>query len=397
MTAKEKILSGIDIARCKGIEIGPLVSPLISKKDGDVRYVDRASTSELKEWYSKDDKIDLDQITEIDYVWGDSSLAEATGHSEYFDYCVAAHVIEHVPDLIGWLQEISAILKYGGIASFSIPDRRYTFDYLRQESTLADCVEAYLTRRRKPSIRHIFDHFSLYAEIDIEKAWQVGYDGADLVPENTKKRIYEVCKSALEDGSYIDSHCWVFTKNSFFEILNSLNELGLIDFRVIAMFNVEKYGHEFVVQLKKYAPGSGGHTSKEKLAGGAEQNRMGILTMEIAANQPGLAQLYYDTGKGFNETESEVVTYSGNSAKELISFSLPGKSVTALRFDPASNPVKMKIYSINGVFSSGESVPVDLLGVKARRYTKVTVTGDAIMVTGRIFNNDPGVLIPVPV
>ncbi len=142
VSVKEKILFGFDIPGWKGLEIGPLVSPLIQKEEGDVRYVDRASTSELREWYGKDSKINPEEITEIDYIWGDSSLAVATGHSAYFDYCVAAHVIEHVPDLIGWLQEISTILKVGGVASFSIPDRRYTFDYLRSESTLSDCIDA---------------------------------------------------------------------------------------------------------------------------------------------------------------------------------------------------------------------------------------------------------------
>ncbi len=89
LLTKNKILFELDIKKLKGVEIGPLLNPLVRKEDGDIRYIDRAPTEEIKEWHSKAKNLDLDKIVPIDYVWGEKSLTEATGHKEYFDYCIA--------------------------------------------------------------------------------------------------------------------------------------------------------------------------------------------------------------------------------------------------------------------------------------------------------------------
>ena len=57
----------------------------------------------------------------VDYVWGDRTLVEAVGQGVYFDYLVASHVVEHVPDMIGWFGEIPAVLKAGGVLSLVFP------------------------------------------------------------------------------------------------------------------------------------------------------------------------------------------------------------------------------------------------------------------------------------
>lgn len=129
---------GLDLASLTGIEIGPLVNPVVTRDQSDVHYVDRASTKELQEWYSRDEKINVDEIMQIDFIWGEQSLAQVTGGTNQFDYCVASHVIEHIPDLITWLNEISSVLKVGGVACFAVPDKRYTFDYLRPLTTTAE-------------------------------------------------------------------------------------------------------------------------------------------------------------------------------------------------------------------------------------------------------------------
>ena len=167
---RNRLTHDLDLPNLSGIEIGPLVNPIVTRELSDVKYVDRASTDNLKEWYSKDPNINVDDIMHIDYIWGDQSLAEATGGTEQFDYCVASHVIEHIPDLITWLGEIASILKVGGVACFAVPDKRYTFDYLRSVTTTADVVDNYFQKLRKPSFRHIYDHFSNHAVLDIEEA-----------------------------------------------------------------------------------------------------------------------------------------------------------------------------------------------------------------------------------
>ncbi|MEX3900116.1 methyltransferase domain-containing protein [Paraburkholderia sp. BR10954] len=48
-----------------------------------------------------------------------------------FDYVIASHVIEHVLDLVGWVHSLLAALKHAGRIVLAVPDRRYTFDYVR--------------------------------------------------------------------------------------------------------------------------------------------------------------------------------------------------------------------------------------------------------------------------
>jgi SAM-dependent methyltransferase len=124
----DKIRALIDPASQRGLEIGALNSPAIYSSEGKVYYVDHLPTDELKEKYSPDPNINIEDIVPVDYVWGDKTLVEAVGQGVYFDYLVASHVVEHVPDVIGWFGEISAVLKPGGVLSLVVPDKRFTFD-----------------------------------------------------------------------------------------------------------------------------------------------------------------------------------------------------------------------------------------------------------------------------
>ena len=42
---------------------------------------------------------------------------------------------------MSWLNEIAGVLTTGGQVRLAIPDRRYTFDYARAETTIADVME----------------------------------------------------------------------------------------------------------------------------------------------------------------------------------------------------------------------------------------------------------------
>ena len=70
---------------------------------------------------------------------GDRSLSQAVGKGRTFD-----QVVEHVPDMLGWLGEMAAMLRDGGALRLAALDRRFTFDFLRHESTLAELLNAHL-------------------------------------------------------------------------------------------------------------------------------------------------------------------------------------------------------------------------------------------------------------
>ena len=68
-------LSQIDPDSMKGLEIGALDKPHFDRTRTPVRYVDHATTAELREKYVDDDvmKDRLDLIVDVDFVWGATS------------------------------------------------------------------------------------------------------------------------------------------------------------------------------------------------------------------------------------------------------------------------------------------------------------------------------------
>ncbi len=247
MDKRGKMLDIIDPSRGFGPEIGPLDIPVVSREMGRVRYVDHASTEELRVKNRDNPFVKVDQIVEVDYVWGSKTLPELVAPEAPFDYVVASHVIEHVPDFVGWLGEIRAILRPRGVLSLAIPDKRYCFDHFRQPSTAGDVLEAYLRRDRKPGFRQLFDYGASFATLDGKLIWDAGATSAPMrqVPVRT---AWDIARAQSSDGIYHDVHCWVFTPASFFEVLATLIELELLDFHVARFFPT--VGHEFFVSLR---------------------------------------------------------------------------------------------------------------------------------------------------
>jgi len=166
------MLGGLNLATARGIEIGPLCRPIVDKAESQVLYVDHADTESLRRKFASNPNVDVDKILDIDGVWGEQSLQDCLGDRADFDYVIAFHVMEHVPDLVGWLNEIDQVLRPGGLLCLAIPDRRYTFDYNRRSSGLADVIEAFVRKNRRPTPVQIFDALSKAAMVDLDEAWE---------------------------------------------------------------------------------------------------------------------------------------------------------------------------------------------------------------------------------
>lgn len=246
----EKILSCIDVNTQTGIEIGALMSPIVTHEMGKIRYIDHATTEELKIKYKDDPNVDIDKIVEVNYVWGENKLIDLVGNDAPFDYLVASHVVEHVPDFIGWINEIHAILKIGGILSLAIPDKRYCFDYYRQNTTTGEVLDSFLRQSRKPSPKQTFDGSVQFVTCNGKIAWDYSEDitNAKFDFPNSEQEVWQRVYSAFLNDQYIDSHCWVFTPESFLDILRSLVNLNLLNFTIESFYPTS--GCEFHVSLK---------------------------------------------------------------------------------------------------------------------------------------------------
>lgn len=247
------LLRGLDLARSIGAEIGPLDRPVVARAAGRVIYVDHCDTGEMRRRWASDPNVRAERI-EVDAVWGTNtlkqSIAAATGADTALDYVVASHVIEHVPDMIGWLGEVAEALQASGSLRLAVPDRRYTFDYLRRTSSMTDVLDAYVRRRRVPAGSRVLDFALHMASVDCAQAWAGNIDERALQRGYTREQAIALARDAEDNGTYHDVHCWVFTPESFAKLMHELSDGDLIAFGCDHLAPTARNTIEFFAHLR---------------------------------------------------------------------------------------------------------------------------------------------------
>lgn len=249
MNIRARLTEGLDLRHLTGAELGALDHPIITKDRGRVIHIDRCSTESLRRHYVNDPNVDVAKIVEVDAVWADAPLRECIGADRPLDYVIASHVIEHVPDLIAWLQEIRSVLSENGELRLAVPDRRFTFDYLRQETRLCDVLDAYLRRARAPLPLTILDFMANVVTVRVTDAWR-GLQASQLRRIYSTSEAVSVARDAMENGTYHDVHCWVFTPRSFAALFAQMAEEGFHDFCCDRFHDTPKLDMQFFVSLR---------------------------------------------------------------------------------------------------------------------------------------------------
>jgi SAM-dependent methyltransferase len=244
------LTAGRDLAASTGIEIGPRDAPLVTRDMGNVRYADYADTETVRANYHEFGK-DPSHVVAVDLVTGGGKLSAVI--AEPVDYIVASHVAEHVPDLLGWLEDLATCLKPGGTLGLAIPDRRFTFDRFRRESVIAEAVEAYLLRLQRPSVRQIFDSAWMSVDLPVDRAWRNDIpETASAAHRATRlKPALGLVRRVHEAGVYNDAHCWVFTPGSFLDLLDHAASMDLLPYALREFHPTEVHGYEFYAVLER--------------------------------------------------------------------------------------------------------------------------------------------------
>jgi SAM-dependent methyltransferase len=247
----ERLLAGLDLATARGLEVGALTSPIVSRDGTRVLYADHADTQALRAKYANDPGVDVERIVDVDVVWADRKLADCLPPGiATLDYVVASHVIEHVPDLIGWLREAADVQRPGGRVCLVVPDKRFTFDRRRRLTDLADLVDAHLRGHRCPGPLQVFAHVADAVKVDAEAAWSADFDPSGLEHCNTRTVAFGAARVALS-GKYVDVHCWVFTPRSLMTLLGQLVDLDLLPYRCAAFHETEPGSIEMLLVLER--------------------------------------------------------------------------------------------------------------------------------------------------
>jgi SAM-dependent methyltransferase len=241
------LLRGID-RHVLGLEIGPSHRPVAAKRNGfNVRILDHLDAPGLRAKYA-DHGVDIAAIEEVDYVWRGETLEELVG-GERFAWIIASHVIEHVPDFIGFLGSCERILAPGGVLSLAVPDKRFCFDCERENSSLARIIDVGLAKPTNHSPGTAAEYFLKVRRKGGQISWHEGHRGA-LEPVHGLEDALKAM-AMVQQGHYYDLHEWVFTSDSFRQIIRDLGDLRLIGLR--ERFFSPTQGCEFFVTLEKSA------------------------------------------------------------------------------------------------------------------------------------------------
>lgn len=251
MNRAEKVLRHIN-QNGHGIEIGPSFNPIAPKKEGyKVHIIDHMSRDQLITKY-KDDHVNIENIEEVDFVWRGENYMELTGKSKYYDWIVASHVIEHTPDLIGFLNDCETILKDDGVISLIVPDKRYCFDRYRPITGISKIIDSHLQKNNIHTPGTVAEYFLNV----VSKSGWISWDSSTTGKYNLVHSLGDALQgmnSAINERSYLDVHAWCFVPHSFRLVINDLFYLGFITFNEVEFFQTE--GCEFYITLSRKGKG----------------------------------------------------------------------------------------------------------------------------------------------
>jgi hypothetical protein len=241
---REALLAKIDVTS-KGLEIGAFDLPFVTRAEANVVFADWLPAEELRKLAAKVAGHSPEFIEEVDFVLSQAPLDSLPSD---FAWAATAHLIEHVPDLIGWLKTIGDRLLPRGVLFCVIPDGRFTFDIHRPVSTLGKILQDHRDDQRRPAFRDVFDAVYYGQETDAVAVWD-GRAGPNVHHHNDFHAAWT--RAAADQELQVECHCNVFTPASFGEIITALSAANLIPFELEEVSATPQYWADFSTVLRK--------------------------------------------------------------------------------------------------------------------------------------------------
>lgn len=228
------------------LEIGPGNTPKLMGPN--VYYFDVKSREELQSRYAGEPG--KNNVPEkIHYVNGRGELGSVT---RKFDVVFSSHMIEHSLDLIEHLNQVESLLNPGGYYFIIAPNKDYTFDYFKPVTIAEDVIAHHFACKGHPalSIRSLLLEQCRRTHNDAKKHWcgehgnwKFNSDSIDWVAGNFNR----INDDHVARSGY---HSWIFTDNTFMELIRTLYRLKLISLKLETCYNTLYGTCSFNVILK---------------------------------------------------------------------------------------------------------------------------------------------------
>jgi SAM-dependent methyltransferase len=254
MDRVNEIIKSLPVHEGKGLEIAPLFKPILKRPKYDIDYTDYMSTEELRERDKSHPGIT--DLVDIDFVWAPGKRLKDCAEGRMYDYVISSHVWEHVPNPIGWMEQVLEVCRPGAIVSLALPTKHNPIDYIRREVDISEWVGSYIENRSNPSAKQVFD--CLYHARKVTKPCnKIAYtpeEFAALPRSYTVAEAMSFANRAHTQNIYTDVHCSVFMPESFPHLMAQLKELELINAELIDV-SIGDISHdeaiEFFVKFRK--------------------------------------------------------------------------------------------------------------------------------------------------
>jgi SAM-dependent methyltransferase len=222
----------IDPENSFGLEIGACDLPTVPPELGKCQFADFRSKEELINCFN----LPPETVVPVRYILN-RNVELHQQIDQTFDYIILCHVIEHVPDVISYIQSLRQLLNPNGIILIACPDKRRTPDISRSSTTIEHLLADYYHSTRYPNLEHVLEG---------SKAWGV------LDQKNTSDyaALYEWACQNFESG-LADTHCHVWIDNEFFSQIEQLIHARLLGGLEIVEKGYNKSDfNEFFIALK---------------------------------------------------------------------------------------------------------------------------------------------------
>jgi SAM-dependent methyltransferase len=231
---RRKLLSSmVDLEHTTGLEIGACDLPTVAPNQGHCRFADFRTSAEMIELW----KLQPDRVMPVSYLLSrDRTVIDQI--TDRFDYVVACHVLEHIPDVISYLRELKQLLHSGSgkVIFLTLPDKRATLDVTRPSTTVDRLVANYHNRLLRPQIEDV---------MEFHRHWIGNSRGAPL----PISEAYEYAKVAVESPD-VDAHCHVWEDSEFLHQVSELIAANFLPGLSVSLFEPNFIGtNEFALGL----------------------------------------------------------------------------------------------------------------------------------------------------